>query len=73
MTHRTPPWRIAIRDVLVAAVLAVGAVLGAAMLTSVLPTDLQQLIFHTPIAIGVLLVVTGWILWRISRQQPPPA
>ena len=73
MTHTTPPWRIAVRDVMVAAVLVVGAVLGAAILTSVLPTDIQQLIFHTPIAIGLLLVVTAWILWRISRQQPPPA
>jgi heme A synthase len=73
MTPTTPPWRIAIRDVLLVAALVVGVVLGAVVLTSALPDEVQRLIFHTPLAIGVLLVITAWILWRIARQQPPPA
>lgn len=72
MTPATPSWRVAIREVLVAAVLVVGAVLGAAVLTGVLPDSVQRVIFHTPLAILVLLVVTGWVLWRISGRQPPP-
>ena len=51
-----------------AAVVAV--VLGAAVLTSVLPTSLQEVVFHTPLAIVVLIVGTGWLLWRISRRRP---
>jgi hypothetical protein len=73
MTPATPPWRSAIRDVLLVAALVVGVVLGAVVLTSALPQDVQRLVFHTPLAIGVLVVVTAWILWRIARQQPPAA
>lgn len=52
------------------AAVAVGVVLGAAILTSLLPTDLQQIVFHTPLAIVVLIAGTGWLLWRISRDTP---
>jgi hypothetical protein len=45
-------------------------VLGAAVLTSLLPASAQELVFHTPVAIVVLLVGTGWVLWRIARQGP---
>jgi uncharacterized membrane protein AbrB (regulator of aidB expression) len=48
---------------------AVAVVLGAAIATSFLPGDVQQLIFHTPLAIAVLIVGTGWLLWRISRHS----
>lgn len=51
---------------------AVAVVLGAAVLTSILPTDLQELVFHTPLAIVVLIAGTGWLLWRISRRPPGP-
>jgi hypothetical protein len=47
-------------------------VLGAAVLTSILPTGLQELVFHTPLAIIVLIAGTGWLLWRISRRPPGP-
>jgi len=57
--------------VLVAAA-AVGVVLGAAILTSILPTGIQELVFHTPLAIIVLIGGTGWLLWRISRRPPGP-
>ena len=48
-------------------------VLGLAVLTSVLPTGLQEIVFHTPLAILVLIVGTGWLLWRIARQPPGSA
>jgi uncharacterized membrane protein len=59
------------REVLVVAVAAVGVVLGAAILTSVLPTDAQRVIFHTPVLIGVLVLGTGLVLWRIAARRPP--
>jgi threonine/homoserine/homoserine lactone efflux protein len=52
---------------------AVGIVLGLAVLTSILPTGLQEIVFHTPLAILVLIVGTGWLLWRIARQPPGSA
>lgn len=59
------------REVLLVAGVAVGVVLGAAILTAVLPTDAQRVIFHTPILIGVLIVGTGLVLWRIAARRPP--
>jgi heme A synthase len=61
-----PGWR----EVLIVAAVAVGIVLGLAVLTSILPTSLQEIVFHTPLAILVLIVGTGWLLWRIARQPP---
>ncbi len=59
------------REVLIVAAIAVGAVLGLAILTAVLPTDAQRLIFHTPLLIGILVVGTGIVLWRIAARRPP--
>ena len=59
------------RRVLVVAALATGVVLGAAVLTAVLPTDAQRVIFRTPLLIGVLLVGTGFVLWRLAARRPP--
>lgn len=58
------------REVLVVAAIVVAVVLGAAILTSALPTGVQDFVFHTPIAIVVLVVGTAWLLWRISRRPP---
>ena len=55
--------------VLVGAAVVVG-VLAAAALTGFLPTPIQQAIFHGPVLIVVLIVGTGWLLWRISRGRP---
>ena len=66
-THQ-PGWR----EVLVVAGAAVAVVLGASILTSILPTDIQEVVFHTPLAIIVLIAGTGWLLWRISRRPPGP-
>jgi heme A synthase len=61
------------REVLTVAGIAVAVVLGLAVLTSILPIGLQEVVFHTPLAILVLVVGTGWLLWRISRQPPGSA
>ena len=61
-----PGWR----EVLLVAVAVVAAVLGAAALTGLMPTPIQQAIFHGPILIAVLIVGTAWLLWRISRGRP---
>jgi hypothetical protein len=58
------------REVLIVAAVAVGVVLGAAILTSVLPTEAQRVIFRTPLLIGVLIVGTGFVLWRITARRP---
>jgi hypothetical protein len=59
------------RQVVLVAAVAVGVVLGAAILTAVLPTDAQRVIFHTPLLIAVLVVGTGFVLWRIATRRPP--
>ncbi len=52
------------------AIAAAAVVLGAAVLTSVLPRGAQEVVFHTPLAIVVLILGTGWLLYRISRRPP---
>jgi uncharacterized membrane protein len=64
--RRQPGWR----EVIVVAVAVVAVVLGAAIVTSVLPTPIQNAIFHGPVLIVVLVVGTAWLLWRISRGRP---
>ena len=59
------------REVLIVAGVAVGIVLGAAILTSALPTDAQRVIFHTPVLIAVLVVGTALVLWRLATRRPP--
>ncbi len=65
---RQPGWR----EVLLVAVGVVAVVLGLAVVTSVLPTAVQEVVFHTPLLIVVLIVGTGWLLWRVSRRQSGP-
>ena len=61
-------------QVVVVAGAVVAVVLGAAALTGILPAAVQDAIYQTPVAIAVLIVGTGWLLWRISRrgQDAPP-
>ena len=59
------------REVLIVGAVAVGVVLGAAILTAVLPVEAQRVVFHTPLLIGVLVVGTGLVLWRIAARRPP--
>ena len=49
---------------------AVAVVLGAAVVTSSCRPTRQAIVFHTPLLIVVLIVGTGWLLWRIARRPP---
>jgi uncharacterized membrane protein len=60
-----------IRDVLLVAALAVGVVLLAAALTALLPREGQAVVFRTPLLIGVLVLGTAFVLWRILRAPRP--
>jgi len=57
-----------LREVLLLAGLVGAVVLGAALLTGVLPAEAQRLVFRTPLAIAVLIGGTAWLLWRIARR-----
>jgi heme A synthase len=62
---------IGLREVLAAAAVSVVVVLGAALVTSLLPAEGQAIVFRTPLLIFVLLIGTAAALWRISRPRPP--
>ena len=64
--RRQPGWG----QVMVVAAVVVLAVLGAAAGTSLLPAEVQRLIFRGPVMIAVLILGTAWLLWRISRGRP---
>jgi hypothetical protein len=49
----------------------VAAVLGAAVLTSLLPEGIQRFLFHEPVTIAVLVVGTAFVLWRVATRRPP--
>jgi FtsH-binding integral membrane protein len=66
-----PERTIGLRDVVVVAGLCVVVVLGAAVATSVLPSGLQAVVFHTPLLIVVLVLGTAVALLRIARPRPP--
>jgi hypothetical protein len=57
-----------LREVLLAAGAVVLVVMLAAGATALLPGDGQAVVFHTPLLIGVLIVGTGLVLWRIIRR-----
>jgi uncharacterized membrane-anchored protein len=63
---RQPGWP----QVILVAAIVVAVVLGAAIATSLLPTSAQEVVFHTPLTILVLIVGTGWLLWKIARHGP---
>ena len=60
-----------VREVLLIGVAVVLVVAAAAGLTALLPADAQAVVFHTPLLIGVLIVGTGLVLWRILRRPQP--
>jgi len=62
---------LGLRDVVLTAGICVVVVLGAAVLTGLLPAEAQSIVFRTPLLIGVLIVGTGVALWRIARPRPP--
>jgi uncharacterized membrane protein len=65
-TRPQPGWR----QVALVSGAVVAVVIGAAVVTSILPTPVQQAIFHGPVLIGVLIVGTAWVLWRIAHGRP---
>ncbi len=64
-TGRAPGWR----EVLAVAAIVVVGVLGLAVLTSLLPVAMQDVVFRTPLAIAVLLVGTLGLLARLARKD----
>jgi uncharacterized membrane protein len=64
--RRQPGWL----QVALVAASVVAVVLGAALLTGVLPAPIQRAIHEGPVLIGVLIVCTGWLLWRIAHGRP---
>ena len=64
-----PGWR----EVILVGAVVVAVVLGLAVLTSVLPTSLQDVVFRTPLAIVVLAVGTVGLLVWIARRPAPRA
>ena len=57
-----------VQVVLVAAA-CVAVVAVAVVVTILLPDDLAEVVYRTPLAIAVLIGVTALVLWRIARQQ----
>jgi uncharacterized membrane protein YsdA (DUF1294 family) len=58
------------REVVLVSVAVVGVVLGLAVGTSLLPTDVQRVVFRTPLLITVLIVGTAIVLIRLVRRPP---
>lgn len=63
--------QVGARHVVIVGGIAVAAVLGAAVLTSVLPEGIQRFLFHEPVTIAVLVVGTAFVLWRVATRRPP--
>ena len=62
-----PGWR----EVLLVAVAIVAVALGAAAVTGLLPRAGQDVVFHTPLVIVVLLVGTIGLMIRLAIRRPP--
>jgi hypothetical protein len=65
-----PPSQPGWLQVILVAAVVVAIVLGASIGTSLLPTPIQEIVFHTPLTILVLIAGTAWLLWRIARRGP---
>jgi uncharacterized membrane protein YqjE len=63
--------RPGLRDALLVGLAVVGVVALAAVITWVLPPEGRDVVFRTPLLIGVLIVGTGFVLWRITRPGRP--
>lgn len=56
-----------VRDALLVGIVAVGIVAAAVVVTWLLPPEVRDLVFRTPLLIAVLIVGTAGVLWRITR------
>jgi len=61
-----------LREVLLVALAVVAVVLGLAVLTGLLPTEAQRVVFRTPLLIIVLIFGTAFVLVRLVRRPPEP-
>lgn len=59
-----------VREVALVALAVVAVVAAAALLTGVLPDPLRAAVLDGPVLIGVLVIGTAWLLWRIARGRP---
>jgi hypothetical protein len=66
LPRREPGWP----QVVLVAGTVVAVVVGAAILTGFLPPEIQRAIFYGPVLIGVLIVGTAWLLWRVAHGRP---
>jgi hypothetical protein len=62
--------QVGLAQVVLLAGAVVAVVLGAALLTSLLPPEARAFVFDTPLAILVLIGGTAWLLWRLARRPP---
>ena len=62
--RRSPGWR----EVLAVAAAVVAIVFAIQVATSLLPASLQDVVFHTPLAIAVLVIGTVMVLLRLARR-----
>ncbi len=69
MAERVAP---GLREVLLVALAVVAVVLGLAVLTGLLPTEAQRVVFRTPLLIIVLIFGTAFVLVRLVRRPPEP-
>ncbi len=65
------PSQPGLRQVALVAAAAAAVVLGAAVVTGLLPEPAQRFVFHAPLTIIVLVIGTAFILWRVATRQPP--
>lgn len=70
MVERQQP---GLRQVVLVAAAAVAVVLGAAVVTGILPESVQRIVFHAPLTIIVLIVGTSLVLWGVATHRPPEA
>ena len=68
MAERAQP---GVRQVVMVAALAVAVVIGAAILTNLLPASVQSVVYNAPLAIAVLIGGTAFVLWRVATRRPP--
>ena len=73
MDRRQPPGRRSLIDDVRNAAVVLMVVLGIVFATDFLPAPLRDLIVETPLAIGVLIGGTAWLLWRIARKPADPS
>jgi hypothetical protein len=60
---------VGLREVVLVGLGAVAIVLGAAVVTAILPPDVQALVFRTPLMIAVLIGGTALALWYVVRAR----